>query len=156
MTSDTSRRTVLGTGAAAALALGTAACGGNKNSSSTASPASPTSPSPTSPPANGSPSSPAAGGQALATTAEIPEGGGKIFKAQKVVVTQPSKGDYKAFSAICTHMGCTVSRVADGTIDCPCHGSKYHIADGAVAHGPATRPLPPKSIKVEGNSIRLT
>jgi Rieske Fe-S protein len=148
MTSDTSRRTVLGTGAVAALALGTAACGGNKSSSSKA--------SPTSPPATESPTSAPAGGQALATAGEIPEGGGKVFKEQKVVVTQPSKGDFKAFSAVCTHEGCIVNRVADGTIDCPCHGSRFHIADGSVAHGPAARPLPPKSIKMEGNSIHLT
>ncbi|MEV6835044.1 Rieske (2Fe-2S) protein [Streptomyces sp. NPDC051133] len=94
-------------------------------------------------------------GSELTSTADIPEGGGKIFKTQKVVVTQPKKGDFKAFSAICTHEGCTLAKVADGTIDCPCHGSRFHIADGSVAHGPATRPLPQKSIEVEGKSIRL-
>lgn len=125
MTHSTTRRTVLATGAAA-LAAG---CGGENST--------------------------APGGQQLTRTSDVPEGGGTIFKEQKVVVTQPTKGDFKAFSAICTHMGCTVNQVADGTIDCPCHGSKYHIADGAVAHGPATKPLPPKTIKVEGNSIRL-
>ncbi|MFG2122434.1 Rieske (2Fe-2S) protein [Streptomyces sp. NPDC048710] len=126
MTYSTTRRTVLATGAAA-LAAG---CGGGENSTAPDS------------------------GQ-LTRTGDIPEGGGMIFKDQKIVVTQPTKGDFKAFSAICTHMGCTVNQVADGTIDCPCHGSKYHIADGSVAHGPATRPLPPKTIKVDGNSIHL-
>ncbi|MFE2097641.1 Rieske (2Fe-2S) protein [Streptomyces sp. PTD9-10] len=125
MTHSTTRRTVLATGAAA-LAAG---CGGENST--------------------------APGGQQLTRTGDVPEGGGTIFKEQKVVITQPTKGDFKAFSAICTHMGCTVNQVADGTIDCPCHGSKYDIADGAVAHGPATKPLPPKSIKVEGNSIHL-
>lgn len=95
-------------------------------------------------------------GQELARTADIPVGGGKIFKDEKVVVTQPTKGDFKAFSAICTHQGCTVGTVADGTIDCPCHGSKFHIENGSVANGPATRPLPAKQITVEGESIRLT
>ncbi|MEV6296453.1 Rieske (2Fe-2S) protein [Streptomyces sp. NPDC051896] len=128
MAEGATRRTVLATGAAAVVAP-VAACGGGGSTS---------------------------GGAELGKTSDIPEGGGKIFKDQKVVVTQPKKGDFKAFSAICTHLGCTVSRVADGTIDCPCHGSKFHVADGSVAHGPAKRPLPAKSIKVEGNSIRLT
>lgn len=83
-------------------------------------------------------------------------GGGKVFAGQKVVVTQPTAGDFKAFSAICTHAGCTVNKVADGTIDCPCHGSKYAIADAAVVGGPAPKPLPPKQITVAGDTIRLT
>lgn len=104
---------------------------------------------------SGSSSVKASAGQELAKTSEIPVGGGKIFKDEKVVVTQPAKGEFKAFSAICTHQGCTVSTVADGTIDCPCHGSKYRIADGSVAGGPAPKPLPPEQIEVEGNSIHL-
>jgi Rieske Fe-S protein len=92
---------------------------------------------------------------ALATTSEIPVGSGKIFTEQKVVVTQPASGDFKAFSAICTHMGCIVSQVSNGTIDCPCHGSQYSIKDGAVVAGPAPSPLPAEPIKVSGTSIVL-
>lgn len=95
------------------------------------------------------------GANALATTSEIPVGSGKIFTAEKVVVTQPAAGDFKAFSAVCTHMGCTVSQIANGTIDCPCHGSQYSIKDGAVVAGPAPAPLPAKAIKVSGTSITL-
>lgn len=95
------------------------------------------------------------GANALATTSEIPLGSGKIFTAEKVVVTQPAAGDFKAFSAVCTHMGCTVSQIANGTIDCPCHGSQYSIKDGAVVAGPAPAPLPAKAIKVSGTSITL-
>lgn len=72
-----------------------------------------------------------------------------------VVLTQPSAGVFKAFSAVCTHAGCTVSKIAEGTIDCPCHGSKFNL-DGTVAKGPASRPLDPKSIAVEGTSIIRT
>ncbi|WP_420032893.1 Rieske (2Fe-2S) protein [Streptomyces sp. cg28] len=92
---------------------------------------------------------------ALARTSDIPVGGGKVFAAEKVVVTQPAQGDFKAFSAICTHQGCTVNSVSGGTINCPCHGSKYRIADASVAAGPAPRPLPPRRIEVSGNSITL-
>jgi Rieske Fe-S protein len=90
---------------------------------------------------------------ALATTAEVPEGGGKIIDGKNIVITQPQAGTFKAFSAVCTHQGCIVSTVADGTIDCPCHGSKFSVKDGSVVNGPATRPLPPVAIKVEGTSI---
>jgi Rieske Fe-S protein len=92
---------------------------------------------------------------ALTATSTIPVGGGMIFPAKLVVVTQPTKGEYKAFSAVCTHMGCTVSTISDGTIDCPCHGSKYSIKNGAVEAGPAPSPLPAKQIKVTGDNIFL-
>ncbi|MFI6939681.1 Rieske (2Fe-2S) protein [Streptomyces sp. NPDC050418] len=92
----------------------------------------------------------------LAKTSDIEVGGGKVFEAQKVVVTQPTEGDFKAFSAVCTHSGCTVASVADGTINCPCHGSKYRIDDASVAGGPAPRALDARRITVSGDSIRLT
>ncbi len=95
-------------------------------------------------------------GSALATTSEIPLGSGKIFTSEKVVVTQPNSGDFKAFSAVCTHMGCIVSTISNGTIDCPCHGSQYSISTGAVVSGPAPSPLAAQSIKVTGSSIFLS
>ncbi|MER8038579.1 Rieske (2Fe-2S) protein [Streptomyces hydrogenans] len=96
-----------------------------------------------------------AGGTPLASTSEIPVGGGTVFADRKVVVTQPKEGEFKAFSAVCTHQGCLVNKVADGTIDCPCHGSKYSITDGAVKAGPAPRPLPAEEITVSGETITL-
>ena len=92
---------------------------------------------------------------ALATTSEIPVGSGKIFTSEKVVVTQPNSGDFKAFSAVCTHMGCLVSTISNGTIDCPCHGSQYSISTGAVVGGPAPSPLAAQTIKVTGSNIFL-
>jgi Rieske Fe-S protein len=101
-------------------------------------------------------SAPPAGGEpALAEVADIPLGGGRIFADRKVVVTQPQQGTIKAFSTTCTHAGCTVSAVTGGTINCPCHGSRFRIADGSVAGGPAGRPLPPVAVTVQGNAIRL-
>src|SRR5216683_6509049 len=93
------------------------------------------------------------GGTVLGTTAEIPVGGGMIFTAAKVVVTQPVKGEFKAFSAVCTHVGCIMDKVANGVIDCPCHGGQFKITTGAVVAGPPPSPLPAKSISVEGGKI---
>ncbi|EMF51233.1 MULTISPECIES: Rieske (2Fe-2S) protein [Streptomyces] len=141
MTMGSTRRTVLTTGAAgtAALLTGCGEYGGDDGGDTTE---------------RSSPGGTAAdGGEELAKTADIPVGGGKIFDEQKIVVTQPAEGDFKAFSAVCTHMGCIVSSVSDGTIDCACHGSKFKVADGAVVHGPATEPLPAEKITVAGNSI---
>ena len=89
----------------------------------------------------------------LASTADIPVGGGKVLTAQKIVITQPQAGSFHAFTAICTHQGCIVDAVGAGTIDCPCHGSKYSAVNGSVVNGPATLPLAAVSIKVQGTSI---
>ena len=102
------------------------------------------------PPTSGAAGAPAA--NVIAKTADVPVGSGVIV--DKVVVTQPTAGVFKGLSAICTHAGCTVNKVADGTIDCPCHGSKYNL-DGSVANGPATTPLASKNITVQGDSIVL-
>jgi Rieske Fe-S protein len=91
----------------------------------------------------------------LGSTGDIPVGGGKIFDTQLVVVTQPAAGQFKCFSAICTHQGCTVGTVQGGTINCPCHGSRYNIKDGSVVNGPAPKPLPAKQITVSGGQITL-
>ncbi|MEU8531157.1 MULTISPECIES: Rieske (2Fe-2S) protein [Streptomyces] len=97
----------------------------------------------------------AGSGAVLAKTGDIPQGGGKVFADRGVVVTQPTAGEFKAFSSSCTHSGCAVKDVTDGTITCPCHGSAFSAADGSVKQGPATRPLPPAAIKVDGDSITL-
>lgn len=88
--------------------------------------------------------------------AEVPVGGGKVFDTLKVVVTQPTKGDFKAFSAVCPHQGCTVGGVTDGKIICPCHGSQFDMTTGDVLSGPATSGLPAKSITVGSDGITLT
>ena len=105
---------------------------------------------PAAPPATGGPGDPAA--KAIAKTTDVPVGSGVIVG--DVVVTQPSAGVFKGFSAKCTHKGCTVDKVADGTIDCPCHGSKFNL-DGSVANGPATEPLAAEAVTVQGDSIVL-
>jgi len=106
-------------------------------------------------PAASTPAAAGNGASALAATSEIPVGSGKIFTPEKVVVTQPVSGDFRAFSAVCTHMGCIVSQISGGTIDCPCHGSQFSIKDGSVVSGPAPSPLAAETIKVSGRSIIL-
>lgn len=86
----------------------------------------------------------------------IPVGGGKVFPDQKVVVTQPTSGEFKAFSAVCTHQGCVVADVSGGTINCGCHGSAFDVTTGAVRRGPATSPLPEKKVTVSGDGITVT
>ncbi|KXK58318.1 Rieske (2Fe-2S) protein, partial [Micromonospora rosaria] len=99
---------------------------------------------------------PAGGGAPpLAALADIPVGGGQIFGDQQVVVTRPTADTVKAFSAACTHQGCTVTEVTGGTIVCACHNSVFDIADGSVRSGPAGRPLPEAAVTVDGDTIRL-
>ena len=93
--------------------------------------------------------------KSLASTADIPVGGGVVFDQVGVVVTQPKAGSFKAFSAVCTHAGCMVAEVKDGTINCPCHGSKFKIDDGTVTTGPARSALKSVTIVVDGTNIRL-
>jgi Rieske Fe-S protein len=146
-TSDVGRRTVLRGAAVGGVGLPLlAACGGGGSSGSGA-------------PSTSAPGGPSSGGAdgggsgALASTSDVPVGGGTIVSDQQVVLTQPTKGEFKAFSAICTHMGCPVSSISEGRIHCPCHASAYSIEDGSVLGGPAPRPLPPVSIAVEGGEI---
>ncbi|WP_030167455.1 Rieske (2Fe-2S) protein [Spirillospora albida] len=95
------------------------------------------------------------GGTDLGAAGAIPVGGGKLFKDEKVVVTQPAAGEFKAFSSVCTHRGCDVNEVAGGTINCKCHGSRFSITDGSVVNPPADRPLDARKVTVEGGKIKL-
>ncbi|MEV6960540.1 Rieske (2Fe-2S) protein [Streptomyces sp. NPDC051207] len=144
------RRTVVAAVGAAGFAAALTACGSDDGSSPDAG----TSPDGSSSGGAGT-ESPGGSGVVLAKTSDIPEGGGKVFKEQGVVVTQPTAGTFKAFSAKCTHQGCAVSGVADGVIVCPCHNSTFSVSDGSVRKGPATKPLPAERITVEGDSISL-
>lgn len=90
----------------------------------------------------------------LAPVSDVPDGGGLVLADRHVVLTDVG-GELHAFSATCTHQGCTVSGVTDGHITCPCHGSVFDAATGAVVTGPATRPLPPVAVRVSGGQISL-
>ncbi len=141
--SDTSRRAVLAGAAGLSATAVLTACGGTGGTGGSG-------------PAAGAGDSAGGGsGGTLGTTAEIPVGGGKVFADQKVVVTQPKAGEFKAFSAICTHQGCTVGSVANGKINCPCHNSNFSATDGSVVNGPARSGLASRTITVDGDSITL-
>jgi Rieske Fe-S protein len=90
------------------------------------------------------------GGKALAKVADIPDGGGVIRDG--VVITR-SGTSVHAFSATCTHQGCQVNQVSDGTIDCPCHGSKFDAKTGDVVAGPAPSPLHAVAVSVRNGEV---
>jgi Rieske Fe-S protein len=145
----TTRRTVLlgagGVGTVAVIAACGASTGGSGGGSNDAG-------------SNGSGSNGAGTSTAskdLGATSAIPVGGGKVFPDQLIVVTQPTAGAFKAFTAVCTHMGCTVNQVQNGLIMCPCHGSEYSIIDGSVKQGPAPSPLAAKPITIANDQITL-
>ena len=155
MTAINRRRALTGS---AAIAVGVpvlAACSSDDEPTAT-DPSSSTSPSPS----DESPSEPSAdgtetpsGGAALASVGDVPVGGCFVAASAKVVVTQPTEGDFKAFSAVCTHQGCLVESSSDGEIPCPCHGSRFSLDDGSPLSGPATSALAPVEITVDGDSI---
>ena len=149
-----SRRTVLAcAGAACAAVLAGCSTYNSNNGGVAGSQPAPDSTSAAPPAQAGSGSSAAAGPAALAGTSDVPVGGGKILADKKIVLTQPKSGEFHGFSAVCTHAGCIVGSVSGGTINCPCHGSRFNITNGSVVNGPAASPLPPVSIKVQGSSI---
>jgi nitrite reductase/ring-hydroxylating ferredoxin subunit len=104
---------------------------------------------------SGSSSGTGSGSESL-TTADVPVGGGAVLKSQQVVVTQPSSGQYKAFSAVCTHQGCIVAKVESGSIVCTCHNSMFSITDGSVQSGPATSALAARTVTVNGTSLTVS
>ena len=146
MTAINRRRALAGS---AAIAVGVpvlAACGSDEPTA--------TDPSSSPSPSDESPSEPSADGSAaLASASTVPVGGCFVNADAKVVVTQPTEGDFKAFSAVCTHQGCLVESSSEGEIPCPCHGSRFSLEDGSALSGPATAALAAVEITVDGDSI---
>lgn len=93
---------------------------------------------------------------AVTTTGDVPVGSGVILAGEKLVVTQPTEGEFKAFSAVCPHQQCLVTAIKDEEIDCSCHGSKFSITDGSVIEGPADEPLAEMTVSVEGEDISVS
>jgi Rieske Fe-S protein len=132
----TRRSVLIGAGVVGVTAL--AACGGKSSSGAAA--------ATTGAPVSG----------ALAQLSDVPVGGAIAAKAsgKPIIIAQPTAGQVTAFSAICTHMGCTVAPSASGKeLDCPCHGSKYNATTGAVIGGPAPKPLSAVAVKVVNGAV---
>lgn len=125
----TTRRTVLG-GAAAAAGLGLAAtaCAGSPEEGEQG--------------AGQNSAAPTAPVVALGPSSDVPVGGAKLFREQKVIVAQPSEGTFEGVSAVCTHRGCVLDKVENDEGNCACHGSRFSVTTGKVLQGPATKPLP--------------
>ncbi|MFF7870220.1 Rieske (2Fe-2S) protein [Streptomyces qaidamensis] len=151
--SGPSRRTVVAAVGAAGLTVALTACGSDDKASDPSTEQGATGGATNE--GGGSSAGAGAGGAALAKTTDIPEGSGKIFKDEKVVVSQPAAGDYKAFSTICTHQNCPMVDLKDDIISCACHGSQFSVLDGSVKKGPAVKPLEAKKVAVNGDSITL-
>ena len=145
-TSGTSRRALLAIGPVGAAGAALAGCevyGGDSDSGTGSDQPAPT----------------GAAGTVLANAADVPVGGGVIVDEFQVVVTQPTEGEFRGFSAICTHQGCTVAAVEEGTINCDCHGSRFSIEDGSVVRAASglspedQDPLPEAEIVVNGDQV---
>ena len=151
------RRTVLRCAAMVALAGAgaplLAACGGSDSSGGSTPSATGSSSAPSTPATAPSSSAPAGGGKVLGPVSDVPVGGGKVFSDAKVVVTQPTAGTYKGFSAVCTHQGNPIGSVENGQIVCPFHNSHFSITDGSPVSGPAQTPLPAVNVAVQGSNI---
>jgi Rieske Fe-S protein len=151
-----SRRIVFQGLSALGVAAVLAGCGGEEQQQPQATePSEPSTTEPSSPskPSPGKKSTKNAPANELATTGEIPVGGGLVLTEARIVITQAQRGDFRAFSAVCTHQGQTVGRVEDNTITCLFHGSQYDAATGDVTTGPATAGLDPLKIAVKSGSI---
>ena len=148
------RRTVLTAGGLVVAGGALAACG--DSGSSTAAPAASASTAATASTASTDGAVAATGAPTGAiATSDIPLFGGVIVPEPPIVITQPSEGTFKAFTAICPHQGCLVGEVAENEIVCPCHGSLFSAVDGSVIQGPAEQGLTAASIAVQGDSIAL-
>jgi Rieske Fe-S protein len=132
-----SRRAVLAGAAAVGVTSALVACGQGSGSS-------------------GAGTADTSAGPTTVPVANVPVGGGTILTDKSLVVTQPSAGTFKAFSAVCTHQGCLVAEVANSKITCPCHNSQFSVADGSVLTGPATQGLAAKSVTVSGDTLTVS
>ncbi len=97
----------------------------------------------------------APGGKAIARASEVQPGSAVKFKdaGNPAVLVHLPSGDFVAYSASCTHQGCTVA-YRNGQLACPCHGSVFDPANnGQVVMPPAERPLPEIPVEVKGGEV---
>ncbi|NBU22694.1 MAG: Rieske (2Fe-2S) protein [Actinobacteria bacterium] len=138
------RRELLGVGVASTATIALAACAAEPEvtqSESETTSAQPTTPS---------------GDLLLGPASEVMVGSGNKYKIDEmltILVTQPKAGEYRGFSATCTHSGCIVQGVRDGEIACGCHGARFDQETGAVISGPAKTALGRITIELRGEDL---
>ncbi|NAZ74593.1 Rieske 2Fe-2S domain-containing protein [Kineococcus sp. T13] len=155
-----SRRRAIAAAGALGGASALAACGADEDAGGGAASGAPsaTSSSATSsaaPTTSASPAPSVAAAAALTALSAVPVGSAVVVEASDgvpVVVARPADAEVVGFSARCTHQGCAVV-VAGAELDCPCHGSRFDLLTGAVLAGPATDPLTPFAVRVEGEAV---
>lgn len=132
MSQSPARRTVLrGAALAGAAGFGLAACS-PENGDASAGPTAPVD---------------------LGAAAAVPVGGARLYREDRLVVSQPAKGEFKCFSAKCTHAGCVLTGIEKQQSTCPCHGSRFDVTTGEVIQGPASDPLPEVPVKAENGKL---
>ncbi|MCC9310550.1 Rieske 2Fe-2S domain-containing protein [Kitasatospora sp. RB6PN24] len=98
-------------------------------------------------------------GKVSVAAADVPVGGSATVTdpatGDAVYIVQPKAGRYTGLSSICTHAGCTVDPPKGGQLSCPCHGSRFDAATGAVLTGPAVKPLPRYAVSKDGDRLDL-
>ena len=95
----------------------------------------------------------------IGTAADFPAGQGKVVPVndKPVIVVNTAQGGLKAFSAICTHLGCIVEWDQNRQfILCPCHDGRFNAVNGAIISGPQPAPLPPLALTVEDDVVYVT
>ena len=93
--------------------------------------------------------------EASLPTSDVPVGSGTVID-DTYVITQPAEGEFYAFSSVCTHQGCQITRVTDEAIICPCHSSNFSLTTGEVLSGPADEPLPEYEITEADGTLTVT
>ncbi len=151
---DLDRRTVLQASGVLATAGFLAACGSSQEPAAAPSGEAPVEASTSEDPGTDTAAADSPSGDIAVS--DIPVGGGVILAEPAIVVTQPTEGDVKAFTAICPHQGCLVSEVKDNVILCPCHGSLFSAVDGSVLQGPARTGLSSAGVAVDGGAVVIS
>ena len=117
--------------------------------SSSAAPSAPTA----APPASTAALAPA--GTPVASVADVEAAGSIVVGTDKPILLCAANGTVVGHTAICTHQGCTVA-AGGADANCPCHGSKFNAATGAVLDGPAVSPLAVVAVTVANGQVYAT
>ncbi|CAM5325701.1 MULTISPECIES: Rieske (2Fe-2S) protein [Streptomyces] len=83
----------------------------------------------------------------------VEKGGAEIFREHHVVVSRSEEGEYRAFSAVCTHRQCPLHKIKGTVSTCTCHGSRFDVTTGEVLEGPAVAPLTELDVSTDGGRL---